>query len=196
MQTKRCLILVAALILTCAYTPVARAAGGGPKDFLQSHDKKLNALIVDTEKNKAKIVKIVNKMLDFQTLCQESLGKHWEQRSPAEREEFSSTLKALIEKNLIERMKNTKDRKISYEKESVDGNKGSVVTMLSTGDGPRAEKTEIEYKMMKKGNSWGVVDMVTDGVSLVSNYRSQFNKIIQEDGWDALIKKMKDKLAG
>jgi phospholipid transport system substrate-binding protein len=48
--------------------------------------------------------------------------------------------------------------------------------------------------MRKKGKGWRVTDMVTDGVSLVSNYRSQFNKIITEDGWDVLMQKMKDKL--
>ena len=195
MHTKRWVMILATVVLAQAYIPSVVAAKAGPKAFLQANDKKLNALLTDTEKNKAKILKIVNKMLDFGTLCEKSLGKHWEKRTKAEQEEFSSTLKALIEKNLLERMKNTKDRKITYAQETVDGNKASVVTLLSTGDDPRADKTEIEYKMMKKGKSWGVIDMVTDGVSLVSNYRSQFNKIITQDGWDALIKKMKDKLA-
>lgn len=196
MFSNRLAILGATVFLIHLYAPYAMAARNGPKAFLQANDKKLNSLLSDTEKNKTRIVKIVNDMLDFDTLCQKALGKHWGKRSPSERAGFSETLKALIEKNLIDRLKDTKNRKVIYDRETVSGNDASVVTFISTSDDPRAEKTEIEYKMLKKGKSWGVVDMVTDGVSLVSNYRSQFNKIIKKEGFDALIKKMKDKLAG
>jgi len=170
-------------------------AGSGPKEFLVSVDKKLAPLLTNSNQNKNKIVKIVNKLIDFPTLCKASLGKHWDKRKESERKEFSDTLHALIEKNVVSRLKDTKDHKINYESESVSGGKATVVTVVIDGDGPRASKIEIVYKMKKKGGQWTVVDMVTDGVSLVSNYRSQFNKIIEKDGWSELIKKMKDKLA-
>ncbi len=166
-----------------------------PTGFLKAKDQKLKPLLKNTAKNKGQILKVVNQMLDFDSLCKASLGKHWDTRSDDERKDFSSTLKALIEKNLIDRLKDTSERKITYESEKLSGDKASVVTLVSSGDDPRAEKTEIEYKLQKKGKKWGVVDMVTDGVSLVNNYRSQFNKIITEDGWAVLMKKMKDKLA-
>jgi phospholipid transport system substrate-binding protein len=70
-----------------------------------------------------------------------------------------------------------------------------VVTEVAAGAGPRDSRTEIAYKLRKHGKEWIGVDMVTDGVSLVANYRSQFNKIIVEQGWTALMQKMKDKLA-
>jgi phospholipid transport system substrate-binding protein len=171
------------------------AAQAGPTAFLKAKDKKLSGLLGNAEKNQQKIVKVVGKMLDFDTLCKDSLGKHWEGRTEDERKEFTDTLRALIEKNLINRLKNTKDRNIDYKAESVNGDKASVVTSVKTGDGPRAEETEIEYRLIKSKGKWTVVDMVTDGISLVSNYRSQFNKIITEEGWAALLKKMKDKLA-
>ena len=60
---------------------------------------------------------------------------------------------------------------------------------------PLAAEIELVYKMEKNGNVWIVVDMETDGVSLLSNYRSQFNQIIKKDGWENMMKKMKDKLA-
>ncbi|MCP4599654.1 MAG: ABC transporter substrate-binding protein [Proteobacteria bacterium] len=171
------------------------AAQASPTAFLRSNDRKLNPLLTNVEKNRGKIVKIVNKMLDFKTLCRTSLGKHWDARSESERREFTETLQALIEKSLIGRLKDSKDRVTTYESEKVYDDTASVVTLITTGNDPRAEKTEIEYKLQKQAKAWGVVDMVTDGVSLVSNYKSQFNKIIKKDGWDALMKKMKDKLA-
>ncbi|MCP4676918.1 MAG: ABC transporter substrate-binding protein [Deltaproteobacteria bacterium] len=183
--------LTAILVFICG----SAAAQMSPTAFIKAKDKKLAPLLSDTAKNRTKIIGIVNKMLDFPTLCRASLGKYWEERTETERKDFTETLQALIEKNLINRLKDTKDRKISYESESVKENSASVVTLIAVGDDPRAEKTEIKYKLKKKGRGWAVVDMATDGVSLVNNYRSQFNKIITEEGWDILIKKMKDKLA-
>jgi phospholipid transport system substrate-binding protein len=173
----------------------AAVAQASPIAFLKAKDKKLDPLLKNTDQNRQKIIKVVNTMLDFDVLCQQSLGKHWATRTTSDQKEFTDTLKALIEKNLVNRLKDSKDHKIAYESEAVSGTKASVLTHISSGDDPRAEKTEIEYKMQKKGKGWRVTDMVTDGVSLVSNYRSQFNKIITEDGWDVLMQKMKDKLA-
>jgi phospholipid transport system substrate-binding protein len=184
------LSLIAVLLLSAS-----AFAGEKPMQFLKAKNEKLNPLLANTEKNKKKILDVVQNMMDFDTLCRDSLGKHWEGRTEAERTEFSDTLHALIEKNLIKRLKDSRNHKVVYDAETVNGDSASVTTTVVSGDGPRAEQVEIEYKMKKQGKKWGVVDMVTDGVSLVSNYRSQFNKIITEEGFDALLKKMKDKLA-
>ena len=192
---KRLNILTITVVLLASLVGGAAVAAPSPTAFLKAKDKKLDPLLKNTDKNKGKILKIVNNMLNFDQLCKESLGKHWDTRSKAEQKDFTVTLKALIEKNLVNRLKDSKDHKIEYESEEILGSKASVVTLISSGDDPRAEKTEIEYKMQKAAKSWRVTDMVTDGVSLVSNYRSQFNKIITEDGWDVLMQKMKDKLA-
>jgi phospholipid transport system substrate-binding protein len=163
--------------------------------FIQSIDQKVKPMLANTAQNKDKILKVLNQMLDFPTLCKASLGKHWEGKTDAQRTVFSDTLHALIEKNVVKRLRDTRNHKIKYQSEEVDGSSATVVTIVSDGDGPRAQQLEIAYRLQKRGKSWIVVDMVTDGVSLVSNYRSQFNKIITQDGWDAVIKKMKDKLA-
>jgi len=167
----------------------------GPQSFLQSMDGKLKPLLGKASSNEDKVVRTVNQMLDFPSLCKASLGKHWEGKTDAQRKDFSDTLHALIEKNVVRRLKDTKGHIITYESEEVDGKTATVVTIVADGAGPRAIQTEIIYKMERRGKAWVVVDMVTDGVSLVSNYRSQFNKIIANEGWDAMMKKMKDKLA-
>ena len=170
------------------------AAEKSPTDFLKNKDKKLKPLLADTAKNKDKILGTINAMMDFQALCKDSLGKHWEQRSPDEQKAFSKTLKALIEKNLIKRLKDSKNHVIEYGAETVKDDTASVATTVKAGAGPRADETEVVYKMHKKGGKWIVTDMITDEVSLVGNYQSQFNKIISDEGWDALMKKMTDKL--
>jgi phospholipid transport system substrate-binding protein len=189
--------LMSAMLVAAAMV----AAGGRGEDqtataFVQSMDQKVKPLLANSAQNKDKIIKILNQMLDFPTLCKNSLGKHWEGKTDAQRKEFTDTLKALIEKNVVKRLKDTRTHKIKYQSEELGrDNTATVVTIVSDGDGPRAQQIEIAYKLQKRGRGWIVTDMVTDGVSLVSNYRSQFNKIITQDGWDAMIKKMKDKLA-
>jgi phospholipid transport system substrate-binding protein len=193
MQPIRRLLTLAAL--AAALSAASPAIAGSPTQFLESKHGKLDPLLADTGGNQKKIVRIINQMLDFPTLCKNSLGKHWDERSEAERKEFTETLHALIEKNVINRLSDTRDHTVSYQSEEITGNRASVVTIVSSGEGPRAEQTEIMYKLRKNGNKWIVIDMVTDGVSLVSNYRSQFHKIITQDGWATLMQKMKDKLA-
>jgi phospholipid transport system substrate-binding protein len=163
--------------------------------FVQGIDQKVKPMLANSAQNKDKIIRTLGQMLDFPTLSKASLGKHWEGKTDAQRKEFSDTLQALIEKNVVKRLKDTRNHKIKYQSEEVTGSSATVVTIVSDGDGPRAQQLEIAYKLQKRGKGWVVVDMLTDGVSLVSNYRSQFNKIITQDGWDAVIKKMKDKLA-
>jgi phospholipid transport system substrate-binding protein len=186
--------ILSAIIVMMAVSPVINAAPKGPTAFLQSLDKKMQPLVAKADQNHDKILKLINKMLDFDALCKASLGKHWESHTAAQQKDFSDTLKALIEQNVIKRLKSTGSNNISYDSEKIKGETATVVTTVKDGDGPRAAQIEIAYKMAKKGGTWIVVDMETDGISLVSNYRSQFNKMIKKDGWDAMISKMKDKL--
>ena len=106
---------IATLLITMMLIGGPVIAQASPTAFLKAKDKKLSPLLSDTEKNKSKIIKIVNKMLDFDTLCRDSLGKHWGTRTPQQQKEFTGTLKALIEKNLINRLRDTKDRNIIYQ---------------------------------------------------------------------------------
>jgi phospholipid transport system substrate-binding protein len=193
MNHVRLIVVLAGLLAMTTAAFGAEAAG--PTDYLKSVDKKLKPLLANAQKNEKKILKVINGMMDFPTLCKKSLGRHWKDRTDAERKEFTETLHALIEKNVVKRLKDTKNHIVTYESEEIEDNKASVVTIVASGKGPRASQTEIVYKMKKKGPKWQVVDMVTDGVSLVQNYRSQFNKIITKDGWAVLMQKMRDKLA-
>ena len=187
--------LVIAVAFTVFGSGAVAAAGQGPTEFLKSNDKKLKPLLADTAKNRKKILSTISAMMDFDALCKASLGKHWDGRTPEEQKTFSETLRALIEKNLIKRLKDSKDHIITYGTESVTGDNAKVPTTVKAGSGARADETEVVYELHKKEGKWIVIDMITDEVSLVSNYQSQFNKIITEEGWDALMKKMTDKLA-
>lgn len=167
-----------------------------PTEFLKEKDGQLSKLLEGKKKNNTAILKIIGEMMDFDALAEASLGNNWSKRSADEQKDFRDTLKSLIEDNLIKRLTDSKEHKITYEGEKVnkENTEGSVTTIVKIPKGVRHEEIEIEYIVKKKGNTWIVVDTKTDGVSLVSNYQAEFNKTIAKDGFDALMKKMKDKL--
>jgi phospholipid transport system substrate-binding protein len=79
---------------------------------------------------------------------------------------------------------------VVYAGESVEGDQATVRTKLIT-----KSNTEIpvDYRMQKEGDRWRAYDVVIEGVSLVSNYRTQFNRIIQQSGYGELVNKLKAK---
>jgi len=80
--------------------------------------------------------------------------------------------------------------KIIYAGDTIEGDQATVKTKLIT-----KSQTEIpiDYRMQKEGDRWRVYDVLIEGVSLVGNYRTQFNRVIQQTGYDDLVKKMKTK---
>jgi phospholipid transport system substrate-binding protein len=134
-------------------------------------------------------------MLDYGALAEASLGSEWAARSDAEKAEFSDLLKQLVQKAYERNLKKTLSFNIEYLGEEASGSVIVVKTKAVSKTNAREEPIEINYKMQEKGGAWRVNDIVTEGVSLVSSYRSQFTKIVKKDGFPALIKKMKVKVA-
>ncbi len=145
--------------------------------------------------NQAKIQAIFDEMLDYQALAEASLGTEWAARTDAEKAEFSDILKSLVRKAYERNLRKTLDFDISYVGEEAAGGATLVKTKAKSKTDAREEPIEITFKMVDKGGVWKVQDIVTEGVSLVSSYRSQFTKIVKKDGFPTLIRKMKDKLA-
>ena len=119
----------------------------------------------------------------------------WAARSDAEKAEFSDLLKQLVRKSYERNLKKTLNFNIEYVSEKAEGAVIIVTTKAVSKTNAREEPIEIAFKMQEKDGVWRVADIVTEGVSLVSSYRSQFTKIVKKDGFPTLIKKMKDKIA-
>lgn len=145
-----------------------------------------------TEKQAAAIF---DELLDYDTMARESLGKEWGARTDAEKAEFSGLLKQLVRKSYEKNLKKTLNYTVDYVGENAKGAQIEVKTKAKSKSDAREEPLEINYRLQEKDGKWQVQDIVTEGVSLTSSYRSQFTKIIKKDGFPALITKMKDKLA-
>ena len=187
-----------ALACTLLVAPLAArdATAGAPTDQLRTQvDRVLKLLDDGTLKapDKAKdrrvaVRKVADEIFDFGETARRSLGRHWAARTPQERDEFVKLFGDLLERSYISKIELYGGEKIQYIGDKIEGDTAIVSSKLLTKTG---SEVPIEYRMLKKGERWLVYDVVIEGVSLVANYRTQFNKIIQTSSFQDLVKKMK-----
>lgn len=146
------------------------------------------------KKVREEVKKLVNSLLDYEELARLSLGKHWRERSEKQRAEFVALLRDLIERNYVKQLRGNLGYKLEYGKETVNGDNAEVKTTITVTKNNRPTRIEIDYKLRRQDGRWMVYDVITDDVSIVKNYRSQFNRIIKKESYDALVKKMRRKL--
>ena len=189
--------ITTAVALTLATAlAVPPVSAGAPTDQLKAQvDRVLKLLDDPALKDKPKdkrvaVRKVAEDIFDFGETAKRSLGRHWADRTPAERDEFVKLFGDLLERSYISKIELYGGEKIQYVSDKIDGEQASVMSKLLTKTNT---EVPIEYRMLKKGERWLVYDVIIEGVSLVSNYRTQFNKIIQTSSFAELVKKMKSR---
>ena len=130
---------------------------------------------------------------DFQEMAQRSLGAHWQRRTPEEQAEFIKVFSALLEQTYVDNIESYNNEKFIYTNERIDGRYAEVGSKMRNAKG---EEFSINYKLHRVGEDWRVYDLVVENVSLVNNYRSQFNRILTSSTYDELVLKIKAKLSG
>ena len=176
---------------------VSNAAFAGPAtDLVKGTQTALfDALTTTDAASDKKVAALFDEMLDYGALAEGSLGTEWAPRSDAEKAQFSGLLKQLVQKAYKKNLRKTLGYGIEYLTEEAAGGAVIVKTRAKSLTKDGEEPIAIDFKMVQRGGTWKVVDIVTEGVSLVTSYRAQFTKVIKKDGFPALITKMKDKIA-
>jgi phospholipid transport system substrate-binding protein len=187
---KRVLML---LVLMLAMVSVAWA---NPTEDIKKTVDEVVRIVADKEmkKNEVKrrqaLKKAISTIFDYQEMAKRSLGKHWNVRTAAEKKQFAELFATLLENSYAGKIESYNNEKIVYIKESLEDDYAEVKSKVVTA--ARDEFT-LDYRLFKQNGKWMVYDVVIEGVSLVSNYRSQFNKIIVANGYDKLVKKLQSK---
>ncbi|MBK8590981.1 MAG: ABC transporter substrate-binding protein [Sandaracinaceae bacterium] len=200
MQRRRFLLLAAlSTLLLAGVVPAAADAQANPAEaqaFLTERHEALRTLFAQraSATRNQRLSTLVSELLDLEELSRQALRDHWDTRTPAQREEFVSLLRQLVQEQYERNLERTMNYTVTYDGADVRGQVVTVRTLASSASNRRAPAVSIDYQMVKVGNTWRVFDISTDGVSLVRNYRTQFNRIIERDGWDALIARMRDRL--
>jgi phospholipid transport system substrate-binding protein len=193
----RVLVSLGALVLATSLAMPAHAAESA-QDFIQSRQSQVTQLIRQAPgaQRDKQVATVLDEMIDYDTLAKRSLVAHWSDLSEAQRKEFTNILRNLVRRNYERNIKNILDYRVEYLGEERGADEAVIVrSRASSASNSREEPISIDYQLARTTGAWRIVDVVTEGSSLVNNYRNQFHRIIQKDGFEALVRRMKDKLA-
>ena len=197
----RLIITTLTLLLTFAVPAVAGTTGPGATAVKAANDKiatllkqKPAAGSKDEKELATKVTSSVRDFLDIDELGKRAMADQWAKLTPAQQTEFLSTLRALIEDNYIRGLRANIAYSVAYTGETTDKDGNVLVTtVINTKRKGRPFKIKIDYVLKKQGDKLKAFDVKTDGVGLVANYRTQFNKIVEKEGFGGLIARMKKK---
>jgi len=197
-RVARSALGAAAGLVICAqmvWAP-ASAAAGAPTDQLRSSVDQMVKVLDDpalkadsrAQDRRAAIRKEAQVVFDFGETAKRALGRHWQGLSEKDRQEFTGLFTDLIERAYISKIERYSGERIAYAGESVEDGLATVRTRFVTKQGT---EIPVDYRMQQRGDRWLVYDVMVEGVSLINNYRTQFDKIIQTSSYAELVRKMK-----
>ena len=184
------LTAVAVTLTLLASSPV----WAGPTDQLREYTDQVVKVLDDPsmarQDRRAAVRKIAHEAFDIAETAQRVLARHWQARTPAEREEFTQLFAEVLEQTYIARMDEYGGERIKYVGESIDGKQASVRARIVTKTGV---EVPVESRMNLRGDRWLIYDILIENVSLVGNYRSQFDRIVRSTSYEELVRRLKTK---
>jgi phospholipid transport system substrate-binding protein len=150
-----------------------------------------------------KLRAVSEQYIDFADMARSALGYHWRQLTPAQRDEFVPLFGGFIQDAFLSKLKDTtvrfvqnetKTARITFQRERFDDpNYAEVFSAVALVD--QKDPLQINYMMHRRGSGWLVYDVKIDGISVIANYRNQFNRVINNDGFDHLVAELTAKRA-
>ena len=190
-------ILAGFLFLVLSLSSVG-AHAGLPTDQIKSTVEKALVVLNDPRlkppaklrERRDQLRQILFARFDFTEMAKRALGSNWRRRTPQEQEEFVRLFTDVLERTYAEIIESYTDEKIVYVNERIDGTYADVGSKILTSKG---EEYSINYKAHLISNEWKVYDVVAENISLVNNYRSQFNRVIANASYEELVRRLRDK---
>jgi phospholipid transport system substrate-binding protein len=190
--------IVCAAVALALVLHVPHAEAGPPTDQLKQRVDEVIRVLDDPSlkgrptQRHAAIRKIAENIFDYPNTARRALGPHWNARTPEEHKEFVALFADLLDRAYLSKIDLYQGEKVRYTNEVADGNEATVKTMLTT---PRGTSIPVDYRMHLVDGRWLVYDVTIEGISLVANYRQQFNKVIVTESYPVLVQKMRAKQA-
>lgn len=143
------------------------------------------------EERGRRIREAVDERFDWDEISRRTLGRHWAKATEKQREEFTRLFGKLLERTYLDKVENYSGEEVVYNDEIIDGKYGVVKVTIQT---PRGADIPVDYRLIRKDGDWFVYDISIQGVSLVNNYRIQFNNILASSSFDELMKQIQKKV--
>lgn len=175
------------------------AWAGVPTDKIRETTDEILAVVTDSalkdparaEERKRLIREAVDKRFDWTEMARRSLARYWKERTAEEKKDFVDLFGRLLERTYLDKVEGYSGEKVNYAGESLDGDYGVVKVQIIT---TKNEEIDVDYRLRKKGADWRVYDISIAGVSLVNNYRVQFNSILARSSYRELVKRLREKV--
>ena len=196
LKIRPCLSIVAFLILLFS----GKAANAGePTEAIRGAVNQgveiLKSAKLDNQKQRVQVIdrlrQIVYPLFDFNEMAMRSLGPNWRRLNPQQQKEFASTFTALLEKTYADQIDLYDGQQVVYAGESVDGDYARVDSRIIDKKG---QTYSVAYRLHKVDGKWRIYDVVAENISLVNNYRAQFNRVIAKSSFEELLKTMKQQV--
>lgn len=188
------IIMAMAVLLVTA----GAAMAAGPTETVKTAVQQVSASqsgpaakTLSTAERRADIRKITDNLFDFKDMSERSLGSAWAQATPAQQQEFVRLFSTLIASAYLGRIEQFAGEPFTYVGEKIDGNEASVLSRVVTSKG---SELGLDYRMYRADGRWAVYDIYVDGISLVSSYKAQFNRVIQRGSFAELLKTLRQKV--
>jgi phospholipid transport system substrate-binding protein len=187
----------AAVVAVLLLGGVSSALAGVPTDTVRDYTDAVVRVLEDPSlkaedrraERRAAVRKIAIDVFDVQETARRALGPHWQQRSPQEREEFVQLFADLLERTYINKIDLFGGEKLKFTEEKIDGEHAVVRAKVVTKQGT---EVPVEARMINRsGNRWQIYDIVIENISLIGNYRSQFDRIIRSSSYGELAKRLR-----
>jgi phospholipid transport system substrate-binding protein len=186
------------LAASFAWPPPGRAAGAGPAEQLRGAIDRVLGVLEDpalkgegraAERRRA-LRQIADEIFDFEETARRAMAQHWRTLTEAQRKEFVELFSDLLERTYTSKIELYGGERIQYRAERIEGDFATVPTQLITKKGT---EVPIDYRMLRQGDRWRIYDVSIEGVSLVANFRTQFNTVIRTSSYEELVRRLRSR---
>ncbi len=188
--------LLAAVVLSLVTGVPAPARAGAPTDQIREYTDAVIKVLEDPalktddkrHERRAAVRKIAVEIFDVQETARRALGPHWRERTPQQREEFVHLFADLLEQTYISKIDLFGGERLRFTEERIDGQNAIVRARVVT---KQATEVPVEARMLRRGERWQIYDILIENISLVGNYRAQFDRIIRTSSYEDLVKRLR-----
>ena len=191
-------IEIGILIVTVCFGFAGFAQAGAPLDLVRTAVDKAVQILKDPklqsqDKKRERIERLreaLNPIFDYEEMAKRALGTHWRRRTPAEQEEFVKLFRDFLERIYSDKVDLYGGEKVRFGRELIDKDFAQVESTIIK---PKGEELAVIYKLRQLNGQWKVYDAVVENISIVNNYRSQFDRIISSSSYEELVKRLQEK---
>lgn len=185
-------------MLACFTLPMTAVAKPSVTDEVKKTVDEVVRIVSDKEMKKpgakkerrAALRNTIGSLFDYEEMTKRAMGPNWRKLTASQKSELTGLFMTLLENSYASKIESYSNEKVVYLKEIQDSDYAEVKTKLLT---TKHDEYSIDYRLMPEKGKWRVYDVVIEGVSLVSNYRSQFGQIMNDKGYDELVSKLRAK---